>query len=136
MKDFDREYFVDFKFTPDQIRKNLNNALKDLGIAKKDRILDVKFNYAYTALIKAGITLLSFYGIKVRSVSGHHRKIIEKLGELLKEESIRDIGNVMRHKRNLDLYTGGIEVTEKECKEYIQFVEKVLLKVQRQIRIK
>ena len=136
MKDFDREYFVDFKFTPDQIRKNLNNALKYLGIAKKDRILDVKFNYAYTALIKAGITLVSFYGIKVRSVSGHHRKIIEKLGELLKEESIRDIGNVMRHKRNLDLYTGGVEVTEKECKEYIQFVEKVLLKVQRQIRIK
>jgi len=113
MKDFDREYFVDFKFTPDQIRKNLNNALKDLGIAKKDRILDVKFNYAYTALIKAGITLLSFYGIKVRSVSGHHRKIIEKLSELLKDESIEDIGNVMRHKRNLDLYTGGVEVTEK-----------------------
>jgi len=136
MKDFDREYSVDFKFTPEQIRKNLNNALKDLEIARKDKILDVKFNYAYTALIKAGITLFSFYGIKVRSVSGHHRKIIEKLSELLKDESIEDIGNVMRAKRNLDLYAGGIEVTEKECKEYIQFVEKVLLKVQRQIRIK
>jgi len=31
--------------------------------------------------------------------------------------------------RNLDLYEGGIKVTEKECREYINFVEGVLLKV-------
>jgi hypothetical protein len=33
---------------------------------------------------------------------------------------------MMRQKRNLDFYAGGIEVTEKECDEYITFAESVL----------
>lgn len=136
MKEFNSEYFARFKFTPQQVIKNLNNAEKDLKIAKKDKILDVKFNYAYTAFIKSAIALLSFYNIKARSVPGHHRKIIEKLSLLLKDRAIGEIGNVMRNKRNLDLYSGGVEVTEKECREYIGFVEKVFLRVQKQIRLK
>ena len=136
MKNFDSKYFADFKFSPEQIKKNLDNALKDLNIAKQDEILDVKFNYIYTALIKSGIALLSSYGIKVRSVIGHHRKVIEKLAELLKDESVIDISNVMRAKRNLDLYAGGVEVTEKECREYIQFAENVLSEVVKFIKKK
>jgi len=123
---FEDQYFIKFNFTKEQIKKNYNNALKDLNIAKRDTILEVKFNYAYTSLIKAGLTLLSSYGVKTRSVPGHHIKIIEKLTEILKDDSISDIGNLMRSKRNLDLYAGGIEVTEKECREYIRFVNKVL----------
>lgn len=130
---FEDQYFVKFHFTKDQIKKNFNNALKDLTIAKKDKILEVKFNYAYTSLIKAGLTLLSFYGVKTRSVPGHHMKIIEKLAEILKDESISDMGNIMRSKRNLDLYSGGIEVTEKECREYINFVNEVLENVKQAI---
>jgi hypothetical protein len=42
----------------------------------------------------------------------------------------------MRSKRNLDFYAGGIEVTEKECKEYINFVEEVLAKLKENILIK
>lgn len=126
---FEDQYFVKFHFTKDQIKKNFNNALKDLNIAKKDKILEVKFNYAYTSLIKAGLTLLSFYGVKVRSMPGHHAKIIEKMSEILRDDAISDIGNLMRSKRNLDLYAGGIEVTEKECREYIKFLDKVLEKV-------
>ena len=130
---FEDQYFVKFHFTKDQIKKNFKNALKDLTIAKKVKILEVKFNYAYTSLIKAGLTLLSLYGVKTRSVPGHHVKIIEKLAEILKDDSISDIGNLMRSKRNLDLYSGGIEVTEKECKEYIEFVGKVLEKVRSRV---
>ena len=37
----------------------------------------------------------------------------------------------MRSKRNLDFYAGGIEVTHKECKEYINFIEKVFVKLKR-----
>ena len=55
---FDDRYFSKFKFTEEQIDKNFKNALKDLNIAKTDKILDVKFSYVYTALIKAGIALL------------------------------------------------------------------------------
>ena len=120
---FEDKYFTKIVFNREQIRRNYNNALRDLNIAKTDKILEVKFNYAYTALIKAGISLLSYYDIKVRSVPGHHIKIIDKLAKMLRNETVADVANVMRAKRNLDLYAGGIEITQKECKEYIKFVE-------------
>lgn len=41
------------------------------------------------------------------------------MGKILKDDSVIDVGNVMRSKRNVDLYAGGVEVTEKECIEYI-----------------
>ncbi len=132
---FEDRYFRKFEFTKEQIKKNLNNAIKDLTIAKKVKILEVKFNYAYTSLIKAGLTLLSYYQMKVKSMPSHHIKIIEKLAQILKDNDIEDIGNIMRSKRNLDFYAGGIEVTEKECREYINFVEEVLTKVKEAISI-
>jgi len=132
--EFDDKYFAKFKYTKEQIVKNLNNALRDLDIAQKDEFRDVKFNYAYTALLKAGITLISLNGRKVKSTRGHHVKIIEKLADLLADEGISALGNLMRSKRNTDLYDGGIEVTSKECKEYINFVESILDKVERSVK--
>ena len=123
---FEEKYFVKFNFTSEQINKNLNNASRDLDIAKKDKILEVKFNYAYSALVKTGIALLSYYHIKVKSAPGHHLKIIDKLAEDLNDEAVADIGNIMRSKRNLDFYLGGAEITEKECREYINFAGEVL----------
>lgn len=131
MMKFEGKYFVHFKFTKEQIERNLKNALKDLDIARKDKILEVKFNYAYTALIKAGIVLLSYYGIKIKSIPGHHVKIIEKMAQILRDETITIIGNIMRSKRKLDFYAGGIEVTEKECKECITFVENIITKIKK-----
>jgi hypothetical protein len=37
---------------------------------------------------------------------------------------------MMRQKRNLDFYSGGVEVTEKECEEYINFTESVLKRLE------
>lgn len=133
---FEDKFFFRFTFTKEQIKKNFNNALKDLNIAKEVNILEVKFNYAYTAFIKGGITLLSYYQAKVKSVPGHHSKIIEKLAQILKDNDIENIGNIMRSKRNLDFYAGGIEVTEKECREYINFVEEILAKIKQKIHKK
>lgn len=89
----------------------------------------MKFNYAYTALIKVGISLLSHHQVKIKSVPGHHVKIIEKLAHILKDNDIDYIGNSMRSKRNMDFYAGGIEITEKECREYIDFMKKILAKL-------
>ena len=130
---FDDRYFKRFNFNKEQIEKNLQNAFKDYEIAKKDNILEVKFNYAYTSLIKAGIALISFYKFKIKSVPGHHIKIIEKMSGILNNDTIDEIGNAIRSKRNLDFYSGGIEVTEKECHEYIDFVENVLGDVRKRI---
>ncbi len=126
---FDDRYFSKFNFTEEQIDKNFKNALKDLNIAKKDKILDVKFSYVYTVLIKAGIALLSVYQVKIKSMPGHHFKIIEKIAQILKDDSVLTLGNIMRSKRNLDFYAGGVEVTEKECSEFIKFTEKVFTKI-------
>lgn len=121
--------FVNFAFTPEQVFKNLHNALRDLDIARRDAILEVKFTYAYSALLKAGIALLSGRNLKVRSVPGHHARIIEKLAELLGDKAVEDLGNVMRIRRNADLYSGGTDVTEKDCGEYLAFVEGVVARV-------
>lgn len=60
---------------------------------------------------------------------GHHKKIIETLANVLKDTSISVMGEAMRVKRNVDLYGGGVSVTEKECREYIHFVSDILKKV-------
>ncbi|OGC09222.1 hypothetical protein A3J90_07955 [candidate division WOR-1 bacterium RIFOXYC2_FULL_37_10] len=129
MNNFEDKYFIKFQFSPEQAEAHFKNALKDFDIAKKDKIIDVKFNYSYTALIKAGIALLSHNEIKVKSLPGHHIKIIDKMAQILKDEAISDIGNAMRSKRNIGLYSGGIEITEKESREYLDFVEKVLFSI-------
>jgi len=129
--EFDNKYFDVFKFSNDQVTKNFNNATKDLRIAKEVKILEVKFNYAYIALIKAGIALASYYSRRMKNVPGHHVKIIEQMARILGDDSVADIGNVMRSKRNIDLYAGGIEVTEKETREYIEFVNTVIAKVKK-----
>lgn len=125
----DDKYFISFTFTKMQVKRNFENALKDLNIAKADKFLDVNFNYAYSALLKAGLALLSYQNKKVKSTPGHHIKIIEALAESLKDSTIEDLGEVMRSKRNIGMYSGGVEVTEKECQEYIDFVSKVISKV-------
>ena len=126
---FDERYFSKLEFTKEQINKNFENALKALNIAEKDKFLEVKFNYVYTAFIKGGIALLSFYQVKIKSVPGHHFRIIEKIAQILNDDSIMTMGNIMRSKRNLDFYAGGVEVTEKECSEFMEFTENVLTKI-------
>ena len=130
---FEEKYFRKLNFTTVQIEKYFDNALKDIRIAKQDDFREVRFNYTYTAFIKAGITLLSYYGAKVRSVPGHHVKIIERMAEILEDENVMTVGNLMRSKRNLDFYDGGIDVTAKECKEYLEFVGKILNKIEKMI---
>lgn len=134
MIQFDDKYFRKFEFTAGQITRNLENACRDLKIAGEVKIPEVRFNYAYTALIKGGVALLSHYRTKVKSVPGHHIKIIEQTGKLLNDETIIDVGNAMRSRRNADFYEGGAEVTAKECKEYLAFTETVLVRIKKVIR--
>ena len=133
---WDQKYFVKFEFAAAQIKQILSGALKDAQIAKMDEILDVKFNYSYTAFIKSGLALVAFLGYKLKSMPGHHVKIIEKMSEILKDGNVDLMGNVMRTKRNLDLYAGTWEITEKECEEYQAFSDTVLARVKKIIHSK
>jgi hypothetical protein len=76
-------------------------------------ILDVKFNYACQALIRAGLTLLAGHHRRVRSLPGYQEKILFQLSSILIDPAIMELGDLMRSKRNLDFYGGGIFITEK-----------------------
>lgn len=130
MTTFEPKYFCKFKFTPEQIGRYLNNAVRDLKIASEDEHLEVKFNYCYNALIKSGIALMAGKaGMKARSIAGHHVKIIEKMSEILEDETVLAVGNAMRTKRNEDFYGGGVFISEKESAEYLEYVKGVLKRV-------
>lgn len=130
MTRFETKYFTRFSFTKEQILRYCNNALRDLEIAEENRRPEVKFTYSYNALIKGGIALVAKVGkVKIRSIPGHHIKIIEKMSDILKDDSVNEIGNAMRMKRNEDLYAGGVFVSGKEGEDYCIFVKEVLSKI-------
>ena len=130
---FEEQYFSKHKFTAGQIKQYLDSASKDLGIAGRVDIPEVRFTYAYSAFLKSGFALLADAGAKVKSVQGHHVKVIEMMAEMLKNDAIEDIGNAMRMKRNFDLYSGGVEMTEKDSKSYLKFAETVLSSVKKKL---
>lgn len=130
MKKFENKYFKKFHFQKENLDQYLANALRDLEIAIKDNFPEVKFTYSYQAWIKGGIALIGKIGqVKVKSVPGHHIKILEKMSELLDDQDIFILGNAMRQKRNLDLYSGGIFISEKESQDYLNFVKGTLKKI-------
>lgn len=133
MSSFSAEYFNETKFTTEQISGYLAKSLKDFEIAERDQIPDVRFTFAYQALVKAGIAYVAHEGYKVRTIPGHRIKLIEKLSELLKDPAVFTFGNAMRMKRNDDLYGDGGIVSEKDAKEYLEFVRSVLDKVKEKI---
>ena len=57
----------------------------------------------------------------MKSRIGHHIKLIEKLADLLKDENIEVVANKMRSKRNRDLYTGGVIISQREVDYYLKF---------------
>lgn len=130
---FDDQYFNGQKFSRGQIGQLIANAENDLEIARSIHISHVRFTYAYSAFLKAGIALLAHFGAKAKSVPGHHVKIIEAMSDILENKAVEDIGNAMRGKRNLDLYSGGAEITDKDSRAYLKFTEEVLLRVKKKI---
>ena len=128
MINFENQYFQKLKFKEEQIRQFLKSALHDLEIAGTSDIPDVIFKFSYDALIKLGIALIAQKGFKIRSTTGHHVKILEKLSQILKEEDILVLGNKMRQERNVNLYAGGLFVGEKESLEYLKFVKSTFKK--------
>ncbi|MBI5874164.1 MAG: hypothetical protein HZB36_08550 [Candidatus Omnitrophica bacterium] len=128
MINFESQHFQKLAFEEKQIDQFLKSALHDLKIAESSDVPDVIFKFSYDALIKLGIELIAKKGFKVRSTTGHHIKILEKLSQLLKDEDILVLGNKMRQERNVNLYDGGFFVGEKDSLEYLKFVKSAFKK--------
>lgn len=122
---FDNNYFQKFSFTKEQLRTYFASAQKNLKIANESSIPEVIFKFSYDALIKLGITLIAYKGYKVRSVLGHHIKILEAMGKLLKNPDVEAVGNMMRKQRNFDLYDEGFLISKKQSKEYLEFINEI-----------
>lgn len=130
MTSFDPKYFQKFNFKHNQTEKYLQAAWRDLKISQQSDIAEVQFQFAYNALIKLGIILISHLGYKVKSRSGHHIKILEKTALILNDKDIYSIGNRMRKKRNMDLYEGGILISKKEAGEYRDWLKTIFVKAE------
>lgn len=127
---FDQKYFKEFEFKSEQTEKYLQAAYRDFKTANKFNAAEVEFQFAYQALIKLGIALISRHGYKVKSRSGHHIKILEKTALILNDKNILSTGNEMRIKRNTDLYEGGVLISEKEALAYRAWLKEVFLKAE------
>jgi hypothetical protein len=123
MTKFEDKFFEKVSFSKENIDLLFEGALRDLTIAKEVRFKEVRFTYSYQALLKLGIAIIAQHGgVRIKSTMGHHVKIIEKMSTILDNEDIVIYGNEMRMRRNADLYTGAIGISENEANDYHAFV--------------
>ncbi len=116
---FEPEFFQKFPYTKSQIDRYFHNAELDLNRAEKTKDPNVTHRLAYDSILKLGIALIAKSGFKAKSVPGHHIKILEKLGGILKRPDEVEYLHRIRRKRNIDLYEGGLDFTEKEAKDLL-----------------
>jgi hypothetical protein len=118
----DRNFFRRQTYTAQQLHSFERSAREDLAIAAQSEYTQVKFRFCYDALLKLGILLAARAGYKVRSVPGHHIKLLEALADLAETPDVEVMADAMRQKRNMNLYEGGAYVSDSEAAEYLRFV--------------
>ena len=123
--------FERFNFSKKQIDKYYNSAKRDFKIASNSNVPEVSFRFCYDALLKIAITICAEKGLRVKSRKGHHIALIKKLSFYFNDPEIEVLANEMRAKRNWDLYGGGILISTKEVKDYIQWVNQIFLKAEK-----
>lgn len=117
--------FEKFIFSHEQVSRYYKSALRDLNIARNANENEVAFRFCYDALLKLAIAISAKNNLRIKSRQGHHIKLIDKLSEVLKDKDIKIIGQEMRERRNWDLYSGGIMISQKETKEYLKWTENI-----------
>ena len=120
--------FEKFRFSRKQIEKYHKSAIRDLKIAAEADVPEVRFRFCYDALLKLAMAVCAENSLRVKSRRGHHIELIKKLALFLKDPEIEILADEMRSKRNWDLYGGGIAISQKEAKEYLNWTKKIFLK--------
>lgn len=128
MMPFDSQSFQKFTYTQEQIKHYISNAERDFSIAKTASDSNVVYRFCYDAVIKLGIAVIAKQGYKVRSVPGHHMKILEKLGDILHLKDEVFYLDRVRRQRNVDLYDGGIDFSEKDAGALMSVVSAIFKK--------
>jgi hypothetical protein len=118
------------KFTDRQIDKYFKGALRDFKIASDSDIPEVIFKFSYDSLLKIAISVCAKNGLRVKSKTGHHIELLKKLSEYFKNEDIFIMSDEMRKKRNFDLYSGGVLISEKEALDYFKRLRKIIIQAE------
>lgn len=118
--------FEKFSFKKEQVKGYFNSAVRDIAIADGSDVPEVIFKFSYDALLKLAIAFCALNGLRVKARLGHHTGLIGRLSEFLDDKEVEVIGNEMRMKRNIDLYSGGTLISKKEADEYCGWVKGVI----------
>jgi len=119
------------KFTDRQVEKYFNSAIRDFKIAIDSDIPEVIFKFCYDSLLKIAITICAKNNLRVKSRAGHHIELLKKLSEHLNNEDIFIMSDEMRKKRNFDLYSGGVLISEKEALDYRKRLKKIVAQAEK-----
>lgn len=133
---------ADFK----QIMRFLDGAEKKLAAAKKTLSIDEEASYqlAYEAMLKGSLGFMLSFGVRPRSLPGHHVTIIEFAEKHLGKEfkGLISMFNRMRRKRHESIYdvTGLISRHEAEqalktAKTYLRIIRRKIEKKNPQKRL-
>jgi uncharacterized protein (UPF0332 family) len=127
---------VDFE----QIGRFLASAAKKLAAAKKTLAIDEEASYqlAYEAMLKASLGFMRSFGVRPRSLPGHHVTIIEFVEERLGSEfrSLVMMFNRMRRKRHETIYDVAGLISEQEARQALATAEKYLSAIRDEIQRK
>jgi hypothetical protein len=124
-----------FQFTPRQVEKYYDSALKDLKIAKSSQP-EIVFVFCYNCLIKMALAVCAKNNLRVKARRGHHIALIAKLAEFLQDKEIEIMAEEMRAKRNKDLYGGGVLISQKEAMMYFDFLKDLSGKIDKYLDFK
>ena len=126
---FDRTFFAKQEFTAKALSALAASAAREFEIAASSPVPEVKFHFAYMALLKTGIYRIAREGYRVKSAPGHHKMVIEALSELLGDREVAVVGDKMRRDRNLDLYEAGAAFSSTETEAYLKFIADICKRV-------
>lgn len=121
----------------DQIRRFLASAAKKLAAAKKALEIDEEASYqlAYEAMLKASLGLMLSFGVRPRSLPGHHMTIIEFAGNHLGKEykNVIAMFDRMRRKRHQAIYDVAGFISKREAQDALEVAEKYLSIIREEI---
>jgi uncharacterized protein (UPF0332 family) len=126
---------VDFRATTNLITR----AYKDLSTAKRniDDDEECAYNYAYNAMLRSGMALMSSEGFRPE-IKDKHLTIVKFVSSVLGNEFKALINNYdfMRRKRHRFIYEPGIPCSHKEAKDALQTAEQFLDAINKLIKEK
>ncbi|NCN22326.1 hypothetical protein GW934_02415 [Candidatus Falkowbacteria bacterium] len=123
--------FEKFTFSFKQIENYYRAASRDFNMLRKGKYEpEIIFFFSYNVVIKISIAVCAKKGLRIKSKTGHHIALISKLGEILNDEEIVAMAGRMRMKRNKDLYSGGLSISQKEADFYFNFCKDLLKKAE------